>query len=111
MRLRLGNSVLVSVPLLEPTLSWLQTLTLETTLPSSTLACTWQPSAGCRRLILQLREPFYFSQIICQASTWQSWCCRHETNPTRRCDSVGKLFPSILITSFSLLLGQDWRRK
>merc|ERR1719151_53480 len=76
MRLRLGNSVWVSVHLPEPTLSWLQTLTLETTLPSSTLACTWQPSAGFKRPILQLRELFYFSQIICQASTWQSWCCR-----------------------------------
>ena len=66
MRLRLGNSVWVSVHLPEPTFSWLQTLTLETTLPSSTLACTWQPSAGVKRPILQLRELFYFSQIICQ---------------------------------------------
>ena len=40
MRLRHGNSVWVSVPLLEPTLSWLQTLILEITLLSSTLACT-----------------------------------------------------------------------
>ena len=40
------------------------------------------------------------------ASTWRSWCCQHETNLTKRCDSVGKLSLSILTTLSFLLSGE-----
>ena len=66
MRLRRGSSALVSAPLLAPTLSLLETSTPETTLPSSTLACTSPPSAGYQRLTLLPRELSCFSLIIFQ---------------------------------------------